>query len=247
MKKTLLAIMALGMTMTSCMNDEFPNAARYGYINLNVSNDPIVETRATVTNLSEWTVVVTKGTETKFAGKADKLVEQSFTSGTDYSLTVYNCTEEESVASYGKGRWEGRTESNFTVSQGDATPITINCGTAKNAKVGATFNLTDNFSNFNIVLDPTERNLTIENATTYAFFPAGELSFNFTYDYTNPSGVTTTGKNIDGTINCVAGKLHLINIQSDNSGTITLTINYDDFTQGDGVNLQFNAATGEKI
>ena len=44
MKKILFAAMALGMCMTSCMNEEFPNAVQYGYINLNVSNNPVMVT-----------------------------------------------------------------------------------------------------------------------------------------------------------------------------------------------------------
>ena len=51
MKKILFAAMALGMCMTSCMNDEFPNAVQYGYINLNVSNNPVMVTRAGDPNL----------------------------------------------------------------------------------------------------------------------------------------------------------------------------------------------------
>ena len=54
MKKVIFALVAAGMTMTSCMNEEFPNATSYGQLNVNVSNDLQMNTRASVSDLSTW-------------------------------------------------------------------------------------------------------------------------------------------------------------------------------------------------
>lgn len=248
MKKIYLA--ALTLAMTACVsNDDLNPVDNYGYIDLNVSNDPIVETRVTVsdTELSNWNVEVKKGSETKFTGKANQLPNQSFTAGEDYTLTVYNCTEAEATNGYGQARWEGNTKNAFKITEGVASQVNIDCQGAQNSKIGATFNLTDNFSNYKIILDPNTRNLDIANAETFAYFPAGNVTFNFTYDYTDPSGTKSEGKTISGTITCEASKLHTIKITSDESGTIKLSINYDDFTDGGDVELQFNAATGEQV
>ena len=53
MKKTIFSIMALAMAMVSCTNEEIITPAeQYGYINVNVTNEPLEEnvaqTRATV-------------------------------------------------------------------------------------------------------------------------------------------------------------------------------------------------------
>ena len=54
MKKVIFALVAASMTMTSCMNEEFPNATSYGQLNVNVSNDLQMNTRASVSDLSTW-------------------------------------------------------------------------------------------------------------------------------------------------------------------------------------------------
>lgn len=248
MKKIYLA--ALTLAMTACVsNDDLNPVDNYGYIDVNVSNDPIVETRGTVASneLSNWTVIVKKGDDTKYKGTAAELPNQSFTEDNNYTLEVYNCTEDEAIEGFGKARWEGSTQNAFSVNKGVTSEVLINCGSAKNSKVGATFNLTNNFKNYKIILDPNTRNLDIDDTETFAYFPAGTLSFKFTYDYTDPSGTTFTAKTINSTIECVAGKLHLIKIQSDENGKITLAINYNDFTEGNGRTVTFNAATGEKV
>ena len=248
MKKIYFA--ALALALTACVSNEDLNPVdNYGYIDLNVSNDPIVETRATRTgeNINSWNVEVKKDSETKYTGTVGNLANRSFAEGENYSLTVYSCTEAEAIKDYGQARWEGSTTQTFSVVRGVTSPVSIYCGAAKNSKVGATFSLTNNFSNYKITLDPTTRNLDIKDATTFAYFPAVTLSFKFTYDYTDPSGQKFTGKYLENSITCVAGKLHLINIQSDENGKITLTLNYEDFTEGNGKIITFNAATGEKV
>ena len=57
MKKIYLA--ALTLAMTACVsNDDLNPVENYGYIDLNVSNDPIVETKAVTINNKSWTVMI---------------------------------------------------------------------------------------------------------------------------------------------------------------------------------------------
>ena len=113
MKKIFLAVMAVGMSLTSCMNEEFPNEAKYGYINVNVANDPVIATRAetTVSDLSTWTILA-NNTDLKSVG-------YKIMAGT-YTVTAKNYTDAEAALSandnWGDAYYEGSTEGVVAVS-----------------------------------------------------------------------------------------------------------------------------------
>jgi hypothetical protein len=89
MKKIYLA--ALTLAMTACVsNDDLNPVDNYGYIDLNVSNDPVMVTRAeqTVSDLNEWTV--TADGETNY--ELNSLTDNRVKAGT-YSITAKNATD----------------------------------------------------------------------------------------------------------------------------------------------------------
>ena len=79
MKKIYLA--ALTLAMTACVSNEDLNPVdNYGYIDVNVSNDPVMVTRAegentdnkVVENLEEWYITTKQGEQDEIVWNAQK-------------------------------------------------------------------------------------------------------------------------------------------------------------------------------
>lgn len=248
MKKILFAAMALGMTMTSCMNDEFPNAARYGYINLNVSNDPIVETRAVEINGKKW--IVTIG-ETEYTGSS-----QAFNAGT-YNVSV-KTHEDVSKAigegtAWGEAYYDNSTNNDeITVEAGTTVSKVITCGKAKNTRLTVEF--TDQFTS---VFPTYQLNVTSpktltfnadnnESTEKYAYFEAeDEIEFTITYKKENQETATTTKAKkltLGG-----AGFEKIISVTANTAGNIELKISTENFEGTTGEEITFDAATGTEI
>ena len=82
MKKIYLA--ALTLALTACVsNDDLNPVDNYGYIDLNVSNDPIVETKAVQINGKSWIVKIG---ETEYTRTG-----QAFAAGT-YNVSLQSKT-----------------------------------------------------------------------------------------------------------------------------------------------------------
>ena len=259
MKKIYLA--ALTLAMTACVsNDDLNPVDNYGYIDLNVSNDPIVETRGIVTDddLENWTVVVTPTNSdgTKVTCKANELSTKSFEEG-NYSVEAYNYVDDATAhlqkQNWGAARYFGSTENPVSVTKGGTASASIACGTAKNSRIKATFNLnTENntlkFSDYKLTLDYEDsgRKLEINQnnvQTAEAYFSAGTVKFAFSYKFNNQEKNT-----IQSNITCIAGNEHIISISANENGIISLTINYNDqFIDGQDVTLNFDAATGNQV
>lgn len=244
MKKILFAAMALGMCMTSCMNDEFPNAVQYGYINLNVSNNPVMVTRA---GDPTWQFSATKDGEsyTNIASGANKVP-----AGT-YTITAQSHESEEAantLNTYGEPYFYGT--STETISAGQSKDVTIDCGKAKNSKLTLVNSLnTSVFTNVKLNATSPDRELSLSTQNSSAFYSKGTtVSYNISYIY-NGSHAETVIKNGDQdyTITIAeAAQDYQIKLTSTDNGTINVTVTYDkEFGTVESEDFTFDAATGQ--
>ena len=242
MKKIYLA--ALTLAMTACVsNDDLNPVDNYGYIDVNVSNDPVMVTRATikVDDLSSWTIK---------ANDYNLNDDNKVPTGT-YTITASNYASEtsalESNNGWGDAYYYGYSQ-NVQVSAGGTSEVSINCGSAKNSRLKVEFTLNDNaFSEYSVT---TDRNLTFtkENMKDkLAYYNVGEnTKVNYTFNYTHANKPTSKS----GTINFnEAAKEYKLSIKSNDNGTITITeITYNDsFDPVDGESITFDAATGKEV
>ena len=239
MKKTIFSIMALAMAMASCTNEEIITPAeQYGYINVNVTNEPLEEnvaqTRATVADYKTWVVT---------AGNIDLTKDNKVPAGT-YTVTAKSHTNMDAALAlednWGVAYYEGRHE-NLEVKAGQTATARINCGKAKNGRITTSFNLAAVFTDVSITVD---RNLTFkkENENQKAYFAPGEVSYTLKYKYNG-----SEEKSIAKAVTVAAGTEHIISVSSNSNGTITVNITYDDaFTDGEDQNINFDAATGNQ-
>jgi phage baseplate assembly protein gpV len=246
MKKVIFALVAAGMTMTSCMNDEFPNATSYGQLNVNVSNDLQMNTRASVTDLSTWTVKANDGTSDISLTTASTKVKAG-----KYTVSAQSHASEAAAlaanSGWGAAYYEG-TAAPVEVTAGSEKDVTVECGTAKNARLKVQFSLISNFTEYSLTaVTAPNRNLVFNasnSSTALAYYGATEVvNYTLSYKYNG------TLKEIPGQITMKgAATENIISIASNDNGTISVTVNYDDtFGTGNSENLVFDAATGEKI
>ena len=244
MKKILFAAMALGMCMTSCMNDEFPNAVQYGYINLNVSNNPVMVTRA---GDPTWKFSATKDGEsyTNIASGANKVP-----AGT-YTITAQSHDSEEAantLNTYGEPYFEGQSAPT-EISAGQSKDVTIICGKAKNSKLTLVNSLnTSVFTNVKLNATSSNRDLSLRTENPSAFYSKGTVvSYNISYIY-NGSDAETVIKNgeQDYTITIEEAALdYQIRLTSTDNGTINVTVTYDNDFGVESEDFTFDAATGQ--
>ena len=236
MKKTIFSIMALAMAMVSCTNEEIITPAeQYGYINVNVTNEPLEEnvaqTRATVADYKTWVVT---------AGNIDLTKDNKVPAGT-YTVTAKSHTNmDAALEGWGEAYYEGSDE-NVVVTAGGTATAEINCGKAKNGRITTSFNLAAVFTDVSIEVG---RDLTFnkDNQDKKAYFEPGEVSYTLKYKYNG-----SEEKSIPGAVIVAAGTEHIISVSSNSNGTITVNITYDDtFADGDDQNINFDAATGNQ-
>lgn len=232
--------MALAMAMVSCTNEEIPTPAeQYGYINVNVSNDPLVEnatqTRAEVRDIANWFVM---------AGDIDLTKDNKVPAGT-YTVTAKSHTNMDAALAleenWGVAYYEGRHE-NLEVKAGQTATAEIKCGKAQNGRITTSFNLAEKvFTDVSITVG---RGLIFnkDNQSKKAYFAPGEVSYTLKYKYNG-----SEEKSIGGAVTVAAGTEHIISVSSNSNGTITVNITYDDtFADGDDQNINFDAATGNQ-
>lgn len=242
MKKVIFALVAAGMTMTSCMNEEFPNATSYGQLNVNVSNDLQMNTRASVSDWSTWTVKANDGTSDISLTTASTKVKAG-----KYTVSAQSHASEAAAlaanSGWGAAYYEG-TAAPVEVTAGSEKVVTVECGTAKNARLKVQFSLISNFTNYSLT---AERNLVFNSdnaASALAYYAATEeVDYTLNYEYNGtPKQITGNKITMRG-----AATENIISIASNDNGTISVTVNYDDtFGTGNSENLVFDAATGEK-
>lgn len=253
MKKIYLA--ALTLAMTACVsNDDLNPVDNYGYIDVNVSNDPVMVTRAEqdVKDLSGWTITA-DGTDNNYTLN---LNDNKVLAGT-YSITAKNATDVETAnaADDGWGKAFYKSESqNVTVAAGNTTTVNINCGSAKNSKLTLVNNLNDKvFTNVKLHAKKGDNYLEMDGNKSVFYLVGTEVNYYITYTYntTDGSGNKQTEKTIknndaDFSINIEqAATDYQITLSSTDNGTINVTLTYNDsFATNNSTTLEFDAATG---
>lgn len=252
MKKIIFALSAIVMGLTSCTNEDIIEVAEsgYGHIAVNVSNDPVV-TRATVSpdQLANWTIVVTDANnDTCFADTANELSSKAFAAG-NYTLTAYNYVDDATAHAandnWGDARYTGTAPSVQVVAGGTATP-TIACGKAQNARISVVFN--ESFTNavaegYTLVTSHGTRSRTFPptNGDKKAYYPANvNVDYTLTYTYKNEE------RKAIGKITTVAGTEHQLNVKMNTNGTISVSIQYEDFGSSES-DITIDAVDGEVV
>lgn len=237
MKKNFFTAMVLGMCLTACTNDDFQAETPYGHISLNVSNAPVIETRAAVeaSELSKWTVVVKQGDTEKFNGSANTLPGKSFAAGA-YNVAAYNYATDDAAHAvnegWGAARYEGNTD-DVQVVAGKTTQAEISCEKAKNSRIGVVFNqsfIRAVAAGYSLAVSAGQREFTFDdsNADKKAYYSAStEVSYTLSYNFQG------TNKTASGTFTTVAGVERRLNVQLNSNGSISLNITYEDFTTTD--------------
>ena len=241
MKKIYFA--ALAMALTACVSNEDLNPVdNYGYIDVNVSNDPIVETKATLTGTaaiqSHWIIKVN---ETEYTGNT-----QAFTPG-QYTISAQTHNDvNEAIGSdipWGEAFYSGKKE-NKQINAGNNT-VTIDCGPAKNARLSVAF--TDNFKavfkNYSLNIR-TPRSISYDGSDDKPsyFIAQSEIKFTIQYDY----GTSTAIETEEQTIRLGdAGTEKVLTVTSNTDGNIQVTIKTSEFTPSTGTTITFDAADGE--
>lgn len=237
MKKIYLA--ALTLAMTACVSNEDLNPVdNYGYIDVNVSNDPIVETRATI-NGKDWIVKIGV---TEYTGKG-----QAFAAGT-YNVSVTTHADVASANSanspWGEAFYNNKSSNDqVTVIAGKRVTANAICGAAKNARMNVEF--TDNFKD---VFDKYSLEISVPRVITYDgiddhasyFLPSQEVTFTIKYKYGEDEKETSEQKVTIGD----AGTEKILTITSNTDGNIEVNISTTDFSQAPGTTITFNAADG---
>ena len=243
MKKTIFSIMALAMAMTSCTNEVLTDVDGYGTIVLSVNNDETV-TRAAkaVADLNGWIVKANNGSEEITLTTASTKVKAG-----KYTVSAKSHASEDAALTdnegWGAAYYEG-TSGEVTVTAGQPADAVVNCGTAKNARLKVQFSLISNFTEYSLT---AERGLVFNSgnaASALAYYAATEeVEYTLNYKYNG------TPKEITGKITMKgAATENIISIASNDNGTISVTINYDDtFGTGNSENLEFDAATGDEV
>ncbi len=243
MKKTIFSIMALAMAMVSCTNEVLTDVDGYGTIVLSVNNDETVTRAAkTVADLNGWIVKANNGSEEITLTTASTKVKAG-----KYTVSAKSHASEAEALTvndgWGAAYYEG-TSGEVTVVAGQPADAVVNCGTAKNARLKVQFSLISNFTEYSLT---AERNLVFNSdnaASALAYYAATEeVEYTLNYKYND------TPKKITGKITMKgAATENIISIASNDNGTISVTVNYDDtFGTGNSENLEFDAATGDEV
>lgn len=262
--KKIWIILSVALLSCACTKTDFGpdgDGQDYGYLSLALSSDnDINQTKAvqTVNDLSNWNVTVSQegGSFEPVSCKASELGTKAFTAGT-YTVSVYNYADDAAAcaanSNWGAARYAG--SANVTVEKGKSNPVSVACGTAKNARFKVVFAdsftaiCTDgsgNASDGYTFTTTGTRNLVFSKTTAgnLAYYAAG-ATVNYTLSYTyqgstkTPAGSFTMG---------AAATEKTITISANSNGTITLSISYDDtFTTVDGETVVIDAATGNVV
>ena len=263
MKKIYLA--ALTLAMTACVsNDDLNPVDNYGYIDVNVSNDPVMVTRAeqSVSDLSGWTITATN---TDQQGLTYDLINSSVVPAGTYKIEVSSHSSMEAANKTGGGNLgapyytcetsvEGSSyndqtvNQNVTVNAGRTSTSTIYCGSAKNTRIKLDNQLNqglseDKFSNVSLNADAVDQRpaVTLIHGNTAYYNPQTTINYSISYTYGgSPKQITDlqiqTGD---------AATEKIITLISNSSGQITVTISVNDQFETSVENLTFDAATGE--
>ena len=244
MKKIYLA--ALTLAMTACVsNDDLNPVDNYGYIDVNVSNDPIMVTRA---GGPSWLISATKDDSpyTGIESGVNKVPEGTYV----ITAKSHNSIDDANTwNTYGEPYFEGVSDAT-EVSAGESVDIVITCEQAKNSKLTLVNELnTLVFSDVKLNATSHNRELSLSTQHPSAFYSTGtQVNYNISYKY-NDSQTETVIKNNgqDYTITIAeAAKDYQIKLTSTDNGNINVTVTYNnEFGTVESEDFTFDAATGD--
>ncbi len=243
---TIAAVIAAA-SFTSCTNemDMFePINSEKATINLNISNDNVMSTRAesSVADPSNWYITV--GTNDQI--QVSELSTQKYTAG-DYNITVSNYATEAAAITANEAFYSGSVSK--TLVKGGNT-VAVACGKAKNCRVKADLGGLADFSAISDAkltvgqAEVSSRVLNSTNTTGYFYAGTGKtISYQLDYKYNNVAAAALTGSISDP----AAATEYQVKVVTNSNGTITLTVTYDtEFTTVTTETITIDAATGEK-
>ena len=255
MKKNFLPIIALALSATACVSDaDLDVADNKGYINVSVSADNSMETRAKQTVTADdlnnhWIIKVG---ETVWTGPT-----QSISAGT-YTVTATNYEDINAALtaneSYGDAWYSGETS--VQIKAGEQANATIDCERAKNARVRADIqpdmpSITDVQIKVYKAGD-TDRQPVLSIGNTTAYFEAStessrvEIIYVISYKYGSNSNRTTL--NTKTLTLGMAAQENVIKITSNTNGSINISVSYDNtFDNGGEESITIDAATGNEV
>ena len=249
MKKYLMTVVAViaAAGFTSCSNevDMFePINSDKATINLNITNDNVMLTRAesSVANPSSWYITV--GTNGQI--QVSELSSQKYAAG-DYNITVSNYATEAAAITANDAYYSGSVSK--TLVKGSNT-VAVACGKAKNCRVKADLAGLADFAAI------TEAKLTVSQSeapnrvlntdATTGYFYAGTgktINYDLDYKYNGTDATTLHGSIADP----AAATEYQVKVVTNSNGTITLTVSYDtEFDEHTVETITIDAATGEK-
>ncbi len=252
MKKIFLTCLA-AMALASCVSDNDLNPVeKYGYVNFNVSNDPTIETRGTVSEdalAPTWLIKATKdGTTTQLTGTSSQMAAGTYT-----FQAMSHVSEDAALAAddnWGKPYYYSN-EVSATVTSGDTESVTLACGTAQNARVKVVFPTENNvLKDFKFTLKRNETTSLEFNKDNYltklAYFTKNStVPCTLTYTY-NATETTATG--IESITVGGAATESVITISANSNGTITFNITYSaEFGTGNNQTITIDAADGQPV
>lgn len=267
MKKIYLA--ALTLAMTACVsNDDLNPVENYGYIDVNVSNDPVMVTRAeqtvSETDLSSWTITATN---TEKQELIYDLKESHVVPAGKYKIEVFSHSSMEAANKAGENELgapyytcstsvQGSSYNNQTVNQhvtviaGETSTPTIYCGSAKNTRIKLDNQLNQGlsegtFSNVSLNAAAVDGRpaVTLSHGHTAYYKPSTTIVYSISYTYGGSSKQITDLQIQTGD----AATEKIITLISNSSGQITVTISVNDQFEPSVENLTFDAATGEQV
>ena len=246
----------------ACMNEEDGLDANKGYINLGVTIDDAVVTRATQNaTVADWYALVTNSDGDAVFGTLPStkaligttLSSTALTSSKTYNIAVSNFEDDDDWLTandgFGAAYYEGNASS-VSVSAGATTNVPIACGKAKNKKFAI---VSSGFSGTALAVNVSApRALTFSTSSTpstigkVAFFDADDNALTYTITYTI-NGITKTSAAKNFPLGA-AGSASTLTIASNQNGTISVTITYDDdYTSGEGQTITIDAGTGVEV
>lgn len=254
MKKIYLA--ALTMALTACVSNEDLNPVdNYGYIDLNVSNDPVMVTRAEgdseVSNLDSWTIIATNN-NTNVTTQYDKTNKYIKVSEGRYTVKASNYADANAALQVNNGLGDAYYEASTTcdVQPGVTTEVTIKCEKAKNSRIKLISTLDDAFSNVKLnVTGNRTKSLSPDDVMYFNINEGGTtISYNITYTH-NKAGEVKLPQNENFTLKLESPAYeYQIKLSSNNNGIISVTVTKNEtFIESEANNLTFDAATGEQV
>lgn len=246
MKKRIFPIIALALSATACVSDaDLDVADNKGYINVSVSADNSMETRAstTISNTDSWTKKVDN---TEWSANIGYNAGEHTVSVSNYASITDALNAKDG---WGDMYFEGQTK--VTVEQGQTATVTVDCEKAKNARLKVSFGtFPSTFSSIKLTATTTNDSRTKKSfeftstPSQLAYFLANER-----ISYTLSWSINGNEKSTIGTIDLAgAATENVITINPNSNGLIEIKISADlEFTNGTSETIIIDAATGEQV